>query len=210
MFTSRHQFRELTAEDASWKLFTCSELGQFNRIFTHLRRGGVAILSGDWEQVVEVMKYIERKEEELIRPSREGGRDSNKVEVETKIEWQRRKGAGRRKSDSGLARSKSRYRKGNTTPVTLNVLGGFSRHLTGNPTAKSYPTSLSGSGENQEANEGRPVLNPYCQDSEDSKRHSQRPIRFVRSACHCVAAENVLPPHSQETVELFQTRFAKR
>ena len=41
------QFREIAAEDASWKLFTRSELGQFDRIFTHLRRGGVAILSGD-------------------------------------------------------------------------------------------------------------------------------------------------------------------
>ena len=46
-----HQFREIVADNASWKLFTHSELGQFNRIFTHVRRGGVAILSGDWGQV---------------------------------------------------------------------------------------------------------------------------------------------------------------
>ena len=45
------QFREIAAEDASWKLFPHDVLGQFDRIFTHLRRGGVAIVSGDWHQV---------------------------------------------------------------------------------------------------------------------------------------------------------------
>ena len=97
-----HQFREIAGENASWKLFTDSELGQFNRIFTHLRRGGVAILSGDWEQVMDVMKYIERKEDELIRPSREDGRDK-KRSGRDKDRWRRRKGAGNPKSGSGLA-----------------------------------------------------------------------------------------------------------
>ena len=67
------QFREIAAGDASWRLFLQSELGQFDRIFTHLRRGGVAILSGDWDHVTDVMAYIERKKDELVRPSREEG-----------------------------------------------------------------------------------------------------------------------------------------
>ena len=76
------QYQEIAAEDAAWKLFTRSELGQFNRIFTHLRRGGVAILSGDWEQVTEVMEYIERKKDELIPPDREGEREKKRAGAE--------------------------------------------------------------------------------------------------------------------------------
>ena len=40
------QFRELASDDTSLKQFSNSDLAQLDRIFTHLRRGGVAVLSG--------------------------------------------------------------------------------------------------------------------------------------------------------------------
>ena len=59
------QFRELASDDAPLRHFTDSNLGQLNRIFTHLRRGGVAVLSGKWDRIVEVLDYADRKKKEL-------------------------------------------------------------------------------------------------------------------------------------------------
>ena len=68
------QFRELASDDASLRHFTNGDLGQLDRIFTHLRRGGVAVLSGKWDRIVEVLDYAERKKKELAprieRPKR--------------------------------------------------------------------------------------------------------------------------------------------
>ena len=82
-----NQFREIAPDDTSWKLFAHRELGQLNRIFTHLRRRGVAILSGDWEQITGVMEYIERKKDELISPARERGRERKRSRRD-KDRWQ--------------------------------------------------------------------------------------------------------------------------
>ena len=102
MFTCRLNIEKLPQKTLQWKLFTGSELGQFiTEFLTHLRRGGVAILAGDWDQVTEVMEYMDRKEDELIRPTREGGRH-RKRSGRDKDRWQRRKDGGRRESDSGL------------------------------------------------------------------------------------------------------------
>ena len=59
------QFRELASDDAPLRHFTDGNLGQLDRIFTHLRRGGVAVLSGKWDRIVEVLDYAERKKKEL-------------------------------------------------------------------------------------------------------------------------------------------------
>ena len=60
------QFRELASDDAPLRHFTDSDLAQLDRIFTHLRRGGVAVLSGKWDRIVEVLDYAERKKKELV------------------------------------------------------------------------------------------------------------------------------------------------
>ncbi len=194
------QYRAIAAEDASWKLFTRSELGQFNRIFTHLRRGGVAILSGDWEQVTEVMKYIERKKEELIPPSREGGRD-RKRSGRDKDRWQRQKGVDRRKSDSGLADvnpTQERARPLSRLMCWADPAGTL--QVTPPP---NLPYLLEWIGENQGANEGRPFLIPIVKIQKiQSALAETYPIRALGMSL--VASDNVLPPHSQETVELFR------
>ncbi len=194
------QYQEIAAENSSWKLFTRSELGQFNRIFTHLRRGGVAILSGDWEQVTEVMKYIERKKEELIRPSREGGREG-KRSGRDKDRWQRQKGVDRRKSDSGLAAvNPAQEREGALSRLMCWADSTGTLQVTPPP---NLPYILEWIGENQGANEERPFLIPIVKIQKiQSALAETYPIRALGMSL--VASDNVLPPHSQETVELFR------
>ena len=185
------QFREIAPDDTSWKLFARSELGQFNRIFTHLRRGGVAILSGGWEQIAEVMDYIDRKKNELIRPSREegqgrkrGGRDKD-----------------RRKSRSGVADANPIRETGD--PLSrLMCWADATGTLQVNP-SPTLPYLLEWVGENQEANEGHPFLVPVVKIQQIQWTLAENyPVRALGMSLR--ASENVLPPHSQETVELFQ------
>ena len=195
-----HQFREIAAENASWKIFTNSELGQFNRIFTHLRRGGVAILSGNWGQVTEVVEYIERKKEELIQPAHAGGRD-RKRSSRNKNRWQRQEEADRRGSDAGLAPlnpAKERERALSRLMCWADPAGTL--QVTPPP---NLPYLLEWIGENQGANEGRPFLIPVVNIQRiQSALAKSYPIRALGMSL--VASDNVLPPHSQETIELFQ------
>ena len=195
-----HQFREIAAENASWKLFTNSELGQFNRIFTHIRRGGVAILSGDWKQVTEVVEYIGRKKTELIQSSGEGGRDKKRSGRE-KDRWQRRKRADRRESDARLAvlnPAQERERALSRLMCWADSAGAL--QVTPSP---NLPYLLEWIGENQGANEGNPFLIPIVTIQKiQSALNETYPIRAL--GVSLAASDNVLPPHSQETIELFQ------
>ena len=195
-----HQFREIAAENASWKLFIDSGLGQFNRIFTHVRRGGVAILSGDWGQVTEVVEYIGRKKAELIQSSREGGRD-RKRSGRDKDRWQRQKGADRRESDARLAvlnPAQERERALSRLMCWADSTGA----LQVNP-PPDLPYLLEWIGESQGANEGSPFLIPIVTIQKiQSALAEAYPIRALRMSL--AASDNVLPPHSQETIELFQ------
>ena len=194
------QFREIAAEDASWKLFPHDALGQFDRIFTHLRRGGVAIVSGDWHQVMGVMEYIERKKDELVRASHEDRRREKRAGKE-KDKRQARMGANRRKFHSGKrdfnptqgrAESLSRLMCWADSAGTLQV----------NP-PPDLPYLLEWVGENQDANEGHPFLVPVVRIQKIQKALAETyPIRALDISIH--ASDNVLPPQSQETVELFQ------
>ena len=194
------QFREIAVEDASWRLFTQGELRQFNRIFTHLRRGGVAIVSGDWDHVMGVMEYIERKKGELVRPSREEGREA-KRSGKHRDRRQPRLGSDRGKFHSGKrdfnptqgrAESLSRLVCWADAAGTLQV----------NP-PPDLPYLLEWVGENQDANEGHPFLIPLMRIHKIQKALAETyPIRALGISLQ--ASDNVLPPHSQETVELFQ------
>ena len=185
------QFREIVADDASWKLFIRSELGQLNRIFTHLRRGGVAILSGDWGQVTEVMDYMDRKKEELIRPFHEHGRERKRANRDR----------ARRKSYSGLADA-SPTQKGTDPLSRLMCWADAAGTLQVSP-PPDLPYLLEWVGENQGANEGRPFLVPVTKIQKIERSLAEAyPIRAFDTPL--LASENVLPPHSQETVELFQ------
>ena len=194
------QYRNIAAEDASWKLFTRSELGQFNRIFTHLRRGGVAILSGDWAQVTEVMEYMERKEDELIRPTRKGGRERPRSGRD-KGRWQRRKGDGGRKSDSGVVHGVPT--QGLIHPLLRLMCWADSVGTLQVSPPPNLPYLLEWVGENQDANEERPFLIPIV-NIQKIQRALKETYSIRALGVSLVASDNVLPPHSQETVELFR------
>ena len=194
------QYREIAADDASWKLFTHSELGQFNRIFTHLRRGGVAILSGDWGQVTEVMEYIERKKGELIRSSRESWRDRNRSGRD-KDKWQRRRGTDRREPDAAPPPGNPAQEK--ERALSRLMCWADPAGILQVTSPPNLPYLLEWIGENQGANEGQPFLVPIVKVQDIQRALTEtHPIRALRMSL--VASENVLPPHSQETIELFQ------
>ena len=194
------QFREIAPADTSWKLFAHRELGQLNRIFTHLRRRGVAILSGDWEQITGVMEYIERKKDELISPARERGRERKRSRRD-KDRWQSRMSVDGRKSHAGLAAVNPT--QGSADPLSrLMCWADPTGTLQVNP-PPDLPYLLEWVGENLGANEGLPFLVPVVKIQEIQRAQAQTyPIRAL--GVSLLASENVLPPHSQETVELFQ------
>ncbi len=194
------QFREIAADDASWKLFTRSELGQLNRIFTHLRRGSVAILSGDWEQVTAVMGYIERKKDELIRPTRERRR-GKKTSGRGNERRHPRMGVDGRASHSGVADANLTQERAESLS-RLMCWADAAGTLQVNP-PPDLPYLLEWIGENQGANEGHPFLIPVVKIQKIQRVLAEAyPVRALNMSL--LASENVLPPHSQETVELFQ------
>ena len=174
------QFRELASDDASLRHFTNSDLGQLDRIFTHLRRGGVAVLSGRWDRIVEVLDYVERKKKELAprleKPKRR--RDFKS----------REKRPNRNESASALLR--------------LMCYANGEGNLQIDP-PPNLPYLLELVGENPDANEGRPFLLPIATVQKlESALSEEYPIPALGNSL--VAFENVLAPRSQETIACFQ------
>lgn len=172
------QFRELASDDASLKHFSDGDLGRFDRIFTHLRRGGVAVLSGRWDRIVEVLDYAERKKRELAprpeKPKRRRDFDRN----------DRRPNA--KKSASAI----------------LMCYADEAGNLQFDP-PPNLPYLLELLGENLGANEGRPFLLPISTVQKlESALSEEYPIPALGSSL--VAFENVLAPRSQETIACFQ------
>ena len=177
------QFRELASDDASLRHFTDGNLGQLDRIFTHLRRGGVAVLSGRWDRIVEVLDYAERKKKELAprleKPKRR--RDFNA----------RDKRPNRYESASAMLR--------------LMCYADAAGILQIDP-PPNLPYLLELVGENPGANEGRPFLLPIATVQKlETALTQEYPIPALGTSL--AAFENVLPPRSQETIACFQNGF---
>ena len=172
------QFRELASDGASLRHFSDGDLGQLDRIFTHLRRSGVAVLSGRWDQIVEVLDYAERKKRELAprleKPKRR--RDFN-------------------------ARDK-RPNRNESASAILMCYADEAGNLQIDP-PPNLPYLLELVGENPGANEGRPFLLPIATVQKlESARSEEYPIPALGNSL--VAFENVLAPRSQETIVCFQ------
>ena len=174
------QFRELASDDSSLRHFTNGDLGQLDRIFTHLRRGGVAVLSGRWDRIAEVLDYAERKKKELVprveKPKRR--RDFN---------------------------SRDKRPNPNASASAMSRLMCYADEV-GNPhidPPPNLPYLLELVGENPGANEEGPFLLPIATVQKLKTALSQEyPIPALGSSL--VAFENVLPPRSQETIACFQ------
>ncbi|MCZ6681098.1 MAG: class I SAM-dependent methyltransferase [Candidatus Poribacteria bacterium] len=174
------QFRDIAPDDAPLKLFTNADLGQLNRIFTHLRRRGVGILSGEWEQIAAVMEYIERKQDELISPSK----SSN----------------GKRNAKSSGRRAPARERAEPTSH--LMCWADASGILQVNP-PPDLPYLFELVGESPGANEGCPFLIPLLTIQKIQNALAETyPIHAL--GMPLLASANVLPPRSQETIQLFR------
>ena len=166
------QFREFISDNAPLKLFTNEDLGQLDRIFNHLRRSGVPVLSGDWVRILQVIEYTDRKKAELIPRST------------------------RPKGKRNVRRSKAQE------IVSLMCWADEHSNLQIHP-PPNLPDLLELVGENPGANEGRPFLIPIVTLQQIQNALAETyPIRAL--GMELTASENVLPPRSQETIELFQ------
>ena len=160
--------------------FSDDDLGQLDRIFTHLRRGGVAVLSGRWDRIVEVLDYAERKKRELAprieKPKRRRGFNA------------RDKRPNRNESASAMSR--------------LMCYADGEGKLQIDP-PPNLPYLLEWVGENRGANEGCPFLLPIAIVQKlESALSEEYPIPAIGSSI--IAFENVLASRSQETIMCFQ------
>ncbi len=172
--------RDAVFARARAKLFLHQELGHLNRIFTHIRHGGVAIVEGKWEQITALMDYIQRHKRELIQyPQREDRtRD-------------RRTSRGKSVNDA-LREALARLMCWADADGILQA-----------ENAPVLPYLLELAGEPADANQGKPFLLSLTkiQHIQHALRDTY-PIRALDTSL--IASENVLAPRSQETIECFQ------
>ena len=69
------EYRDVVFARGRVKLFAHRDLRHLNRIFTHIRHGGVAVAEGQWEQITAVMDYIQRHKQDLVQQSSPKSRD---------------------------------------------------------------------------------------------------------------------------------------
>ncbi len=174
------EYRDIVFARARAKLFAHQELGHLNRIFTHIRHGGVAVVEGEWEQILVVMEYIQRHKQDLVQQS-----DRNTKRRDRRDSY--------RRSASGM------LKEALARLVCWADAGGI---LQVEP-APTLPYLLEFAGEPAEVNEGKPFLLPLIkiQQIQDALAETY-PIRALDASL--VASENVLAPRSQETIECFQ------
>ena len=162
------------------KLFARQELVHLNRIFTHIRHGGVAVVEGEWEQITKVMDYIQRHKQDLIQHT-----DRN-----TKRRDQR--DSHRRSANHALKEALAKLVCWADADGILQV-----------EPVPVLPYLLELAGEPAGANEGKPFLLPVTKIQQIQQALAETyPIRALDASL--IASENVLAPRSQETIECFQ------
>ncbi|MDE0554907.1 MAG: class I SAM-dependent methyltransferase [Candidatus Poribacteria bacterium] len=172
--------REAVFARARVKLFARQDLRHLNRIFTHIRHGGVAVVEGRWEQITDVMDYIQRHKQDLIRHSRR----------ETKPR-DRRESRGRSASRA-LQEALARLMCWADADGILQVEP---------PLVLPYLLELAG--EPPGANAGKPFLLSLTKIQQIQNALADTyPIHALNASL--VASDNVLAPRSQETIECFQ------
>ena len=172
--------RDAVFARARAKLFSHQELGHLNRIFTHIRHGGVAIVEGKWEQITALMDYIQRHKRDLIQhPQRED-----------------------RTRDRRTSRGKSVNDALREALAKLMCWADADGILQAE-NAPVLPYLLELAGEPEDANQGKPFLLSLSKIQQIQHALTDTyPIRALDTSL--VASENVLAPRSQETIECFQ------
>ena len=175
------EYRDAVFARARVKLFADQDLRHLNRIFTHIRHGGVAVVDGQWEQITTVMQYIQRHKQDLIQEA------SHRNSKQRDRRDSRGKSASRALKEA-LARLMCWADADGILQVEL---------------APVLPYLLEFAGEPAEANQGKPFLLPLIKIQQiQSALAETYPIRVLDASL--VASENVLAPRSQETIACFQ------
>ncbi len=174
------EYREIVFARGRVKLFAHQELEHLNRIFTHIRHGGVAVVEGKWEQITAVMDYIQRHKRDLVQQSprrnRSRGRDASRGNLVGSMQKE----------------ALSRLMCWADADGILQV-----------EPAPVLPELLALAGEPMGENQGKPFLLPLIkiQQIQDALAKTY-PIYALDASL--VASENVLAPRSQETIACFQ------
>ena len=174
------EFREAVFARGGVKFYPNQELKNFDRIFTHIQRGGVAVVEGEWQQITAVMDYVEQHKNELSTETRN------------------------KRGEKGRSREKRDNPKQNKETALSRLMcwadkdGMLQVDLT-----PDLPFLLEMLGEQPDANEDCPfvvsVVKVQCLQRSLAETY---PIHALNASL--VASENVLAPRSQETVECFQ------
>lgn len=174
------EYQDVVFARARVKLFAHQELGHLNRIFTHIRLGGVAVVEGEWEQILVLMEYIQRHKQDLIQESHRNSKQRD------------RRASQGNSASRGLKEVLARLMCWADANGILQV-----------EPAPVLPYLLELAGEPAAANQGKPFLLPLIkiQQIQDALARIY-PIRALNASL--VASENVLAPRSQETIECFQ------
>jgi len=173
--------RSTVSDSASIKFFDSSDLSQPNRIFNHLKRDGLALVSGRVEQIQQLTDYLQRKRRELSD-------------------------VGNRQQKRGRALDKRSSKSERVTAVDplqrVMVLADATGKLQLDP-VPDLPFLIELIGESAAANGEYPFMLPLAKLDriQTALSNAFQPEGF---SIPIVASDNVLPPQSQETATLFR------
>ncbi len=172
--------RDAVFARARVKLFAHQDLRHLNRIFTHIRHGGVAVVEGRWEQITDVMDYIQRHKQELVQHSQR--------EVKPRDRRESRGRSTSRDLQEALAKLMCWADADGVLQVEPPLVLPYLLELAGEPPG---------------ANEGKPFLLSLTKIQQIQNALADTyPIPALDASL--VASENVLAPRSQETMACFQ------
>ena len=166
------------------KLFAHQDLVHLGRISTHIERGGVAVVEGDWAQIMVVMDYI-RRHKSAVTPA-------HAYKSGSRAKGNRHLRPGGSISRARLEEAYARFLCWADAEGTLQL-----------DPPPDLPYLLELIGEPPGVNEGHPFLVPVASVQRiQSALETKYPVNALDASL--VASENVLAPRSQETVECFQ------
>ena len=175
--------RDAVFARARVKLFAQQDLRHLNRIFTHIRHGGVAVVEGQWEQITEVMDYLQRHKQDFVQ------------QAQREVRPRDRKASRGRSANRALQEALARLVCWADADGILQVEP---------PPALPYLLELAG--EPPGANEEKPFLLSLTKIQQiQSALSDTYPIHALDASL--LASENVLAPRSQETIACFQKRY---
>ena len=166
------------------KLFAHQDLVHLGRISTHIERGGVAVVEGDWAQIMVVMDYM-RRHKSAVTPA-------HAYKSGSRAKGNRHLRPGGSISRARLEEAYARFLCWADAEGTLQL-----------EPPPDLPYFLELIGEPPGVNEGHPFLVPVASIQRiQSALETTYPVNALDASL--VASENVLAPRSQETVECFQ------